>query len=198
MRIITEVVKNLSQIREDWERLLLESDTATVFQAPAWVNAWQNYFILGVYDEGKLVGVGVFEERDKKIIFGAMHGLADFGDIVAQRGREQEVWQQILKHLRMTYNVSSIMLDFVREESPSFEVLSKLGKIRLQEVAPQIDVPRSCENYLLSLGRKKRHELKRKMRQVKGEIMVIEKISDKDADRFIELVKGSSEEKRRF
>ncbi len=219
MRIITEVVKNLSQIREDWERLLLESNTATVFQTPAWVNAWQRHsrirnnelgikeqeVILGVYEKTELVGVGVFELRGDEIVFGAMrpqwgnaYGLADFGDIVVQKGREQEVWQQILKHLRIAYNVSSIRLDFVREESPSFAVLKTVGAVEEQEVSPIIDLPLSWNDYLYNLGRKRRHELGRKMRHIEGKLVVKEEIMERDVNRLVELVRISSAAKQDF
>lgn len=202
------LVSSVGQIMEDWERLLLKSDTATVFQTPAWVSSWSaQKMILGVYDDG-LVGVGVFEVRDKQIIFGAIrptlgdaYALADFGDIVAQRGREQEVWQQILQYLRIRYNASSIMLDFVREGSPSFGVLSKLGRVKEQEVSPCLDTPLSWEEYLQMLGRKRRHELKRKMKQIevfRPEFLVEDSIGGKDIGQLVELVKVSAPEKRSF
>lgn len=194
-----KVIETVVGIRDEWEKLLWESDTATVFQSPNWVGLWDKKLVLGVYDGNELVGIGAFEQENDKVRFvGMRQNLADFGDIVAQRHREKEIWLEILKYLRSQITDHRIELDFIRETSPSFGILEKIGKVKEQEVSPYIKIPRSWDIYLQSLPRKKRHELRRKMKKIDTELVIIEKSSSKDEDRFIELMRNSSEEKRRF
>lgn len=216
------LVKDISEIRFEWERLLLESDTGTVFQTLGWVSAWQSHarirnqgsmikereLTLAVYEREELVGVGVFEVRDTTILFGAMrpqwgdaYGLADFGDIIAQRHEERRVWMALLRFFNSQFTNCQLQLDFVRESSPSFGVLRKLGQVREQEVSPYITVPRSWESYVQGLPRKKRHELRRKMKKVfeeSAKFSVTDKVTGAQISALVKLVKESSEDKQTF
>ncbi len=224
-----KILDRIDEIEVGWERLLQGSNTGTVWQSYMWVVCWQKHAaiqglnletkILGVYDKSMLAGVGVFVgqniQKIKTIKFLGMdelygYKLSDYGDIVAERGREEKVWREVLRYISAQRLASSVQLDYVREESPSFKVLPKVAawwgwkiKIEKQWVAPFIDLPQSWEEYLFSLGRKKRHELKRKLRLVEEGLEPALKIIDRGVSKqireeFIKLVKLSSEAKAVF
>ena len=90
---------------------------------------------------------------------------------------------------------------FIREDSPSFEVLKELGgKIEEVDEAPYLDLPKTWEEYLDSLDRHNRHELKRKMRKIENEDVqiVLSSSSVEDIQELFRLMELSSDEKKRF
>lgn len=60
-------------------------------------------------------------------------------------------------------------LDYVREDSETFRRFKDRGKVTNVEVAPFIDLPKTWEEYLVSLERKHRKELKRKIKRLEIE-----------------------------
>ena len=163
---------------------------------------------MGIYDDNQLVGIAPFAVRDKTVNFLGVNPVlgeelvSDFGDIIALQEREREVWEVILRGTRDWGLGTSkkIQLNFIREDSPSFKILQELGDEEEQiDVAPYIDLPKTWEEYLLSLGRHNRHELRRKMR--KTEEAGVERISDDQGEKIEELFRLmdiSHEAKSRF
>lgn len=224
---------------EEWNNLLKDSDTATVFQTKEYLTAWSEAFlndksevlIVMVYDDKELIGIAPLRFRRSHLVQGATLGqitflgtdsvgkrqdlVTDFGDIVAEKGREKEVWEEVLKALRETKEVQEIVLDYVRESSPSFSVLKEKGHEINEmidnthpDVAPYLDLPKTWEEYLGQLGRKGRHELRRKLRRLEEHGYTIEKVEqvaqvgqvekEEAIKEFIRLHKTSTVEKDRF
>lgn len=244
--ITTKVINNITEIKEEWNKLLQNSDTATVFQTPEYIEAWCESFvkdakeiaIMAVFEgvpafaksdlvsvftkisadksagkEGKeLIGIAPLRRVGDKITFlgtdkiGEKGDLVtDFGDIVCQKGKEKEVWENVLQALK-ELGVQIIELDYLREYSLSFKILSEkhqstqMMDIQTPDVAPFIDLPKTFEEYLAFLNRKDRHELKRKLRRLEGmgyEI-IISQNPTKDIEEFIRLHKVSTEDKDKF
>ena len=75
-------------------------------------------------------------------------------------------------------------------------------ELKKQEVAPQLEVGESWQEYLRDLDRKKRHELRRKMRRVNEELKpqfeVTGSYSKDVIDALVELIRKSSPQKREF
>lgn len=138
------------------------------------------------------MGGGKFLDQGNQVIFATMapiegHKLTDYGDIVGKEG-----WKEILDR----FKGKKLVLDYIREDSPSLPVLRQWGEARQQWVAPGIDLPESFAAYLAGLERKDRHELKRKMNKEAGEITV--QSGEVDIDELVRLVKLGSGEKRQF
>jgi CelD/BcsL family acetyltransferase involved in cellulose biosynthesis len=100
--------------------------------------------------------------------------VADYLDVVAVAGREEEVWKALLAALA---DLPWRMLDLrpVVETSPTAALLPALARAagfscRLEPVdrCPVIDLPPTWDAYLASLSGKDRHELRRKLRRAEA------------------------------
>lgn len=102
--------------------------------------------------------------------------VADYLDIIASKGKLREVWSALLDYLVQHHaDWEVIDLHSLPEFSPSREVLAELAaeiglaaEIVPEDVAPVIELPDDWETYLMSLRKKDRHELRRKVRKLEG------------------------------
>ena len=192
-----------------WDNLINLSSTATFFQTQDWLTLWLKHFpikekILGVFDGEELIGIAPFSIDNQKIdllgVTKVVGGelVSDFGDIIAKTSYEEIVWEEILANLKSQIsNLKSLVFNFIRADSPSFNVLQELGgKAEEIDVAPYIDLPKSWEDYLASLGRHNRHELRRKMRKLGNATVMRGNLSD--IDEFFRLMTLGNEQKRNF
>lgn len=212
MRI--ELIHNLEEIRNEWKNLILKSETASFFQTFEWAQIWFKHFpqghpyILALWDK-ELVALAPFLETKKGFSFWGIEKVlgeelvTDYGDIIIRKGQEEKVWQTLFRHFKNLGKDRGLNLHFLREESPSFDFFKKReeGKLEKEDVAPFINLPRNWEDYLLGLERKKRHELKRKIRKLEAtsafEICTPTDMRD-GLDDFFRLVRLSNDQKRDF
>lgn len=205
-----------------WDDLVEQSSTATFFQTREWLSHWVKYWgkssevvIYAVFDNDELIGIAPFHITDKINILGVPDpsesgSLSDFGDIIAKTGKEKEVWEAVFRNikrdpatmLRMT-NIENIKieLNYIREESPSFEILKELGgKTEVMEVSPCIDLPASWEEFLSTLSHHDRHEIRRKIRKIEEEgiIKYCDEINNQNINEFYRLMVASNETKGNF
>lgn len=203
---------NTRQINLDdnlnWNDLIKESSTATFFQTKEWLQIWCKHFpskakIFAIFDGDKIIGIAPLDGTGGKINFLGINPVlgnqmvSDFGDCIAVTGREKEVWESILKESAGQKRE----LNFLRENSFSFEVLKDLGgRIEEADVAPYIELPGTWDEYLMKLGRHDRHELRRKMRKGENEGITLADFTgqDKEIDIFFQLMADSNEQKRDF
>ncbi|HKP51853.1 MAG TPA: GNAT family N-acetyltransferase [Chloroflexia bacterium] len=102
--------------------------------------------------------------------------IADYLDIIAPTERMAEVWGVALDYLierRDEWDV--IDLHSLPHFSPSRELLVTLASQRglaaevfPEDVSPVLELPGDWETYLMSLRKKDRHELRRKVRKLEG------------------------------
>lgn len=193
-----------------WNELINKSITATFFQTQEWLELWMKHFegnpyILGVFENDLPIGIAPLDRNGQRLEFlGTSKVLekelvSDYGDIIAIKGKEKEVWESLFSFI--TKQQLEISLPFVRENSPSFSYLEK--KIPTKEktdVAPQILLPSSWDEYLVLLNRHNRHELRRKIKKmgVSKENILLSTCSQEDIVQFFTLMTGSSDEKAAF
>jgi CelD/BcsL family acetyltransferase involved in cellulose biosynthesis len=139
---------------------------------------------------------------------------SDYLDLIAARGREREVFEAVLAALAQSDKWDVLDLYNVPEASCTRTILPALAAERgwiasdeQQVVCPVIRLPGSFEEYVGSLDKKERHELRRKLRRAEG----VEGLSwyaitgadrehdlDQAADDFIELMMSSRSDKSDF
>ena len=204
-----KVFQDFSEVEDIWESLVPKSQTATLFQTFEWQKNWWEHFgkgkiwLLEIKEGEELIGLASFEEKDGVLNFLGTNKVlgrelvTDYGDIVAKRGKEEGCWRKILEFFKIPKD-----FHFIREESQSLEVLGKLGgKVEVEDRAPYIDLPSTWEEYLMSLSRKSRHELRRKMRKFETAGLSQTCLSQNyhgDITEFFALFKQTSGEKREF
>ncbi|MBW7960565.1 GNAT family N-acetyltransferase [Patescibacteria group bacterium] len=188
------------------------SVTSTIFQTYDFLKIWTDNFpidyrILEIYEDNQQVGYLPVSIEDNQIeILGTTAVLGneqvtDFGDISSIKGKENQVWQVILEYLKKNYSGYKLTLNFIRESSPSFNILKKYQPDPVKvATSPYIKLPKSWDEYLNGLKRKSRQELKRKMRRLEAlnyKNYFAEK-DDNNIKTFLNLMKKSSNEKNSF
>lgn len=196
-----------------WDELIKGSNTATFFQTKAWLTLWMKHWgknikiiIYAVYDGDELVGIAPLMISDKINLLGVPDpsesgSLSDFGDIIIKTGREKEVWSTVIKEFKIKNSKLRIELNYIREESPSLNILKELGgKAEEMDVSPVIKLPKTWDEYLSTLDRHDRHELRRKIRKAQeaGVEMVDFGGSDAEIEDFFRLMVVGNEQKRNF
>jgi len=196
----------------DWDGLIRLSQTATFFQQQQWMQIWVKHFpikqeIIGVFDDNDLVGIAPFSYDQKTVNFLGTtpilgkEQICDFGDIICLPNKEKSVWDMVLNYLSNKHAGKILSLNFIRENSLSFNILKPLAKdLHLINTSPYLDLPKSWKEYLVGLKRKDRHELRRKLRKLESLKYRVYQVdpTEKNQQQFIKLMKQSSSEKEIF
>jgi CelD/BcsL family acetyltransferase involved in cellulose biosynthesis len=206
-------------LREEWNRLLVSSPSDTIFLTWEWQSLWWEFFgrgrqllLLTARHEGELVGIApLFYAHEGIIRLVGGTEISDYLDIIALSGREREVWSAFLAYLLEECSWDTIDLHNLPAASPTREVLSSLEEkhglrveASLEEVCPLILLPETWEGYLQVLDKKRRHELRRKLRKAQREAKVDWYLVSQDValasemERFLDLHQRSSPHKDQF
>lgn len=171
--------EELDRLEPDWRALLPRSHLRCVFVSPTWLRSWWEVFgqgrellLLAVRQGGELVGVAPLMREGERLAFAGDTRVCDYMDFTAAQGREEAVIAAVLRALGEE-PWQELSLWGLRGSSPTLEALSRLCpglglrmERELEDVSPAIDLPADWEEYLRGLGKKDRHELRRKMRRL--------------------------------
>lgn len=211
-----------ANLREEWEALLATAHNPLFFQTPTFTQTWWETLgkpelqVLTFRDSTQhLVGLAplcvVQEGNQRTLQFLGCTDVTDYQDILTTPEQQEEVTKAFFAHLEtVAPNYSNIKLCSLPDASPTLEFVRtkltpNLFTIEQQTVAPNLQLPETWEQYLESLDRKQRHEIRRKWRKlertkpnhvfsvVTTPIEATQKIQD-----FIVLHKASSPGKQRF
>ncbi len=102
--------------------------------------------------------------------------VADYLDVIAPPERLEQVWGAVLDYLlERRGEWEAIDFHSIPEWSPSREALPRVADTRglhfdvfAEDVCPVLELPDRWETYLMSLRKKDRHELRRKVRKLEG------------------------------
>lgn len=219
-----------STLAAEWNTLLHNSAADTPFLTWEWQQTWWNCLgegelqVVIVRDGGALIGIaplfivsepfkdGETPRRLLRLIGGV--DASDYLDLIAVRGRERDVFGALFDGLAKSDRWDVLDLYNVPAASMTRALLSELVSTRNwkstdepQVVCPVIPLPKSFEDYLSSLDKKERHELRRKIRRAEGEdgltwYAVTSKDPgcdlDAEAEAFINLMMQSRSDKSDF
>ena len=127
------------------------------------------------YTRGLLRPEGEGEPRRLVRIVGGIE-VADYLDIIAPEEHAAAVWRAVFNYLD-EHRADWDAIDFhsLPEWSPSRAILAEVaGEFGLsistlpEDVAPVVELPDTWDAYLMSLRKKDRHELRRKVRKLEG------------------------------
>ncbi len=171
--------EELADLRDEWLALLNGGRAGKVFQHPRWQQIWLEEFqgdrrpiFLSVRDGGRLVAVApLLRDGDRLSLLGD-HEICDYMDLLIAPGQEEGVLSAVLAALEKE-DWTEFELRGLAAHSPTLSVLPSLAADRglqvgteREAVCPQLDLPPTWEEYLARLGKKNRHELRRKMRRL--------------------------------
>jgi CelD/BcsL family acetyltransferase involved in cellulose biosynthesis len=138
--------------------------------------------------------------------------VSDSLDAAVSAGLEKEFWSEFLASPRAALSEGPIRLPGLVEGSPTLSILSELSgelgftfTVEESDRSPFIRLPDNFESYVDGLGKKERHELRRKLRRAEEAepglsfrvTGTAEELSH-DFPSFVELHRRSSPDKRRF
>jgi CelD/BcsL family acetyltransferase involved in cellulose biosynthesis len=211
-------------LKSEWNILVGNSISNRIFSTWEWQSTWWNIYepgelwVITCRDErGLLIGIAPWfiqnDEHGKRIRSIGCVDVTDYVDLIVDRERTRDVFEAIARYLHeQEAKYDAVDLCNIPEYSPTHtdfhEFLKRVGfevELKQQEVCPQIHLPVRWEDYLSSLDKKNRHELRRKIRRLEG---ANEQISwylvdqssnlEVELERFLHLMASSQYEKASF
>ena len=188
-----------------------------IFVLPTWLKMWWHKFGAGsdlslcaVREGEDLIGIAPLLLRGEKASLVGDANVCDYLDFIVAPGRGQEFFGVLLDHLSKQ-SITHLDLRPLRPDSTVFTDLAGVARDRgfkvsrtREDVALELDLPATWDEYLLMLNGKQRHELKRKLRRLHEaadiNYRVVEDIEEvRDAmDTFFTLFERSREDKAAF
>ena len=166
--------------------------------------------ILTFRNGDRTLGIAPLIQNADRISFLGDTDLFDYHDFLVPIGQEEEFFRQ-LDHYLSSVNWHCLELSSLPEASPTLKHLPALAEKRgfevnvvKEDVAPAMDLPISWEEFIMSLSKKNRHELRRKLRKLEdstssNQIVYKEPHAIKESiPDFFRLLKASSADKAAF
>lgn len=207
--------ESFESLEEGWSHLLPYSSSNTIFITPLWQKTWWGLLgkdhrlaLLALERAGTLEGIAPLVCSNGKISFLGGTDLFDYHDFILPQGKEAPFFSSLLDYLAHQ-QWHTLELTSLLATSPTLKYLPPLAQERgfsvlvsTEDVCPGVSLPSSWDEYLTSLSKKDRHELRRKMRRLEGAGEVrfyasSEGLED-DLDDFLKLLRSSADEKSRF
>ncbi|MBN1978771.1 MAG: GNAT family N-acetyltransferase [Anaerolineae bacterium] len=217
-------VSGFKELEDEWNGLLHRSSADTVFLTLEFQRVWWRYLgegellIVTVRDDGELTGIAPLfataNSEGKRVlaIVGCVE-VADYLDLIAAKGREEEVCAALANYLASPHVPAWDVLDLcnVHQDSPTLAVLPSLAEshgwtasIAKEDVCPVAQLPGSWDEYLQALNKKHRHELRRKLRRAEAEAdlgwYIVGPSHDlgDEVESFLDLMAASAPDKEAF
>lgn len=174
--------ETFEQLWKDWEALLSHCPGQRVFQTPTWHHLWwqemadgAELHLTSLREDGKLVGLAPLMCKGDSLSFLGDTDLWDYHDFIVAPGKEQDFFPYLFDVLdRQPWR--EFTLTSVPETSSFLAHLNQLCNARgytveqtPEDVAPGLALPASWDEYLSSLSKKDRHELRRKLRRLESQ-----------------------------
>jgi CelD/BcsL family acetyltransferase involved in cellulose biosynthesis len=205
------IARDPASLEAEWSELARRRAYPTVFLTPDWIQ------IARAYDRREQVTLSIAEGRgiaalareDDGTISFAGGEFTDYQDIVAQP-QDTPVVARALAEWIAAQRTPRVRLEFVPEEPGTLDAMSPVLTAAGYDVqidrlvtAPRVTLPTSFDAYVQSLGRKERHELRRKLRRLEtGRRVAFRFAAERERasvlDRFVALHRRSRGEKAEF
>ena len=210
-------VGDFTTMNDEWEGILPLSSTNTIFVTPWWQRVWWRHFgegsdlcILAISDEDGVAGIAPLMLNDGVASFVGDKDLFDYLDFLVPRGKEEVFYTGLWDHVKgLAWD--TLDLSSLPEDSPTLQYLPPLVErsgfaveVEHEEMTPMAALPSTWDDYLSGLGKKDRHELRRKLRRLEAADSSCQYVCD-DVDvlpecmqDFFRLLKASSDDKMAF
>ncbi|MBI5576209.1 MAG: GNAT family N-acetyltransferase [Deltaproteobacteria bacterium] len=207
--------------RQEWESVIARTYRPSPFFSPRFLVPWAGAFAAGLQlrilrweRDGKAEGFLFLCRSPDGEGWELLGGedVSDSLDAVVAAGEEERFWREFLASAREAIPGGFLSMPNLVEGSRSLSILPAICKetgngFRLVETdrSPFIPLPNSFETYVAGLGKKERHELRRKLRRAyESDPSLAFRVSGsreelaRDFPSFVALHRMSHPEKRRF
>jgi len=211
-------------LRQEWNPLLHDSISDTIFLTWEWQSTWWErlgegeLYLVAVHDGRHLSGIAPLyltasDDGLKTLSIVGCRDVSDYLDLIAARGQEEQVYRTLLDWLESDEAPPWDVADLcnIPASSPTHQLLAEMAVARgyqvqteVEDVCPIIFLPSTWDEYLSSLDRKQRHEIRRKVRkaersgQINWYIVNEERDLAAEMEAFIELHQKSDIDKDEF
>ncbi len=204
------IARDPASLESEWSELARRRAYPTVFLTPDWIRLARRYdrrqqITLEVAHHGI---AALARDADGTISF-AGGELTDYQDIVTAPEDGSTVAAALADWIAAEW-APRVRLDFVPEETGTIQAISPIltaagYEVRVERLvtAPRMELPSSFDSYVQGLGKKERHELRRKLRRLETGRRVGFRFADDGerravVDRFMALHRRSRGEKAEF
>lgn len=211
-------------LKPEWNTLLHRSDVDKVFLTWEWQSTWWEAYQPGELwvvtcrdDNENLIAIAPWfietNAQNERVVrtIGCVD-VTDYMDVIVEAEQRVPVLDCMAHHLRAhTERYDRINFCNIPEHSPNLRPFSTALKnagfdveITFQEVCPIIALPETYEDYLNTLDKKQRHELRRKVRRAESEATVEwytvgpDHNLETEVNNFLELMASSQQQKAEF
>jgi CelD/BcsL family acetyltransferase involved in cellulose biosynthesis len=212
-------------LRSEWNELLHRSTSDRVFSTWEWQSSWWDAYQPGdlwvlTYrdDEGRLMGIAPWFIQNHPELGRVVRSIGcievtDYLDIIVDKEQVETVLEAFATYTAFHHErYDRIDLCNLPEGQPGQAIfpaiLSRHGFdtiVKVQEVCPIIQLPSSWDDYLNSLDKKQRHELRRKLRRTEGAAEMVDwyivgerhNLED-EIEQFLQLMSASHPDKASF
>ena len=212
-------------LRPEWNDLVQRSYHNNLFLTWEWQTTWWKHIgegsllLLGfrAEDDGRLVGIAPLFHTQTDDGHSVLHligcrDISDYLDLIMEAGHEETVYRALLDYLKDAAPDWDL-LDFcnIPQNSRTYVKLREMAEARgyqtlveVEDVCPIITLPASWDDYLMTLDKKQRHEVRRKLRKADREadtrFVIVGPEHDLRAEMqsFIELHQLSTPDKDEF
>jgi len=215
--VYTTKIESFDSLTPAWEKLLQNATHNHIFFTPTWQRVWWEHLgrgnepLLVSFREGdELAGVASFMRSGTTISLLGDADVCDYLDLVTRKGHEDGVCSALYDFLLET-EWDSLDLVPLRPDSvamayfiPLLERKGHAVEKSQIDTSPEAALPKDWEDFLASLSKKDRHELRRKMRRLESAGEVRHTCTGnpeslmKDIEDFLALFRASREDKVTF
>jgi CelD/BcsL family acetyltransferase involved in cellulose biosynthesis len=214
---VTSPASGVREIDATMEELLALREERVVFLSPVWLRTWLAEFgeryepVFVECGDSKPLAVAPLMRDDSRLTFAGDPEICDFMDVLVAPDEAEQAYEAFWREI-CAEPWTELVLWGLMASSPAREAVLRLatesGYSAVEEkeaVAPRLELPGSFEEYVASLGKKDRHELRRKMRRLfdsgaSVDLQVFSEQSDVVAamDDFLDLHTRSRQDKTEF
>ena len=218
-------IAGFAALREEWNPLLRDSASDTIFLTWEWQSTWwehlgesQLYLLAMRTAEERPVGIVPLylitsDDGPKTLSIVGCRDVSDYLDLIAASGQEEGVYNALLDWLESDEAPAWDQADLcnIPAASPAHSFLAEMAAARgykvhteVEDICPIISLPSTWDEYLASLSKKQRHEIRRKIRRAEGSGQINWYIVNEERDlaaemeAFIELHQKSNVDKDEF
>lgn len=211
-------------LHQEWNPLLRDSASDTLFLTWEWQSTWWEHlgegelYLIAVRDGGHLSGIAPLylttsDDGLKTLSVVGCRDVSDYLDLIAASGQEAKVYGALLDWLESDEAPAWDLADLCNmpSASPTHSLLAEMAADRgyqvhteVEDICPIIPLPATWDDYLNSLSKKQRHEIRRKLRRAEGSGQINWYIVNEEHDlaaemeAFIELHQKSHVDKDEF
>lgn len=167
---------------EQWNKAL----EANNLQAPFLTHEWHTLWFETIGSEWKPL-VLFFDEvifpfavKEKTVILSGGYETTDYLDSLGPDAQKPGAWKKALVHLKEK-GLTTLELRNIPQNSSTLAFLKEKGDVIQEDTTPLFTLPSTWDEYVSSLPRKYRHELRRKVKKFEAsfEDTKVEEVNDK-------------------